>query len=69
MRQSGYAGIESHVREHQQLIEKLNHLERAFTEGSSQVDMSTLELLQRWLNSHVLGSDRSVGPHFHSPRG
>ena len=63
MRRHEFPGMEQHLREHRRLATRVAELERDFESGKARVDASTLQLLRRWLNHHVLDSDQSVAGH------
>jgi hemerythrin len=56
MREMDYPGLAVHVREHERLIEKVQHLQARLAEGKP-VTIEVTIFLADWLKHHIHGSD------------
>ena len=61
MRSCHYPHLEAHVREHQELQEKLGEMSRDRQQGKLPPSTELLEFLCMWLRTHILDSDKELG--------
>ena len=57
----GYAGIEEHKMEHQELIQSARELQQKILQADKLVADEELEFLERWLTAHILTADMKLG--------
>ncbi|WP_136416502.1 MULTISPECIES: bacteriohemerythrin [Oxalobacteraceae] len=61
MQTIGYPLYEAHKREHDMLMEKVNHLHRQFMDGQNNLALEVSEFLRKWLVRHIFNSDMELG--------
>ena len=54
---------ETHIRQHERLIEEVQELRRKYVAGEIRMDMSIVNLLKDWIINHILTEDRKYGPY------
>ena len=60
MRLYAYPGYEGHVQEHDQLIEGLRDLHRAWTDGEGEAAGNLLAQVEDWLQTHMSTTDKAL---------
>ena len=61
---TGFPDADEHKREHEMLIRRALSLQARFKSGQSgELSLETMGFLQRWLNDHIMGSDRDYIPY------
>jgi hemerythrin len=53
----GYAGLQEHREEHQDLLQRVQRFQTALAEGRQTITLPVLQYLQHWLLGHVRGAD------------
>ncbi len=61
MEENGYPDLEAHKKQHQQFIEKVNHLVDEYQKDSDVTMMDALNFLKNWLVKHINGTDKEYG--------
>ena len=56
-----YDGFEAHRREHQELINSINELQKTRRSKGKPVTADDIEFLEHWLTGHILGPDMDLG--------
>jgi hemerythrin-like metal-binding protein len=63
MRACGYAGLESHLVAHQNIIEALQHFRDAYAGGFRDgIERRLLDFMRNWITGHILGEDMKYAP-------
>jgi hemerythrin len=62
MAAAGYPEMEEHKKEHRNLIEKLDQLNRDYEAGKREVSIETFKFLKEWLFNHIQVVDRKYTP-------
>jgi hemerythrin-like metal-binding protein len=60
MKSFRYLRMAQHKRMHDELLQELVELIRAFAAGKRELNAATMDHLASWLTSHVLGADRAL---------
>ncbi len=61
MLQHGYPELESHRKEHQELIDSIRALHDERLRAGRPLSAGDVEYLEHWLTGHILGSDMELG--------
>ncbi|MDY6971566.1 MAG: bacteriohemerythrin, partial [Thermodesulfobacteriota bacterium] len=64
MREHIFPEYEAHRKKHEDLKRQALDLEKKFTEGKMQIDMSFIKFFKDWIIDHILTEDRKYGPYF-----
>lgn len=67
MAAAGYAGLETHRRQHADLVTRLCELTAAHGDEEA-VAVQVLELMSGWIESHIAGHDLAYVPHLTAHR-
>ena len=62
----GYPGAAAHRKEHDELVQQVADIRRRVEEGRLVVSIEILNFLTRWLNEHILGSDKQYSAFFNA---
>ena len=63
MRACGYAGLESHLVAHQNIVEALQHIREAYAGGFRDgIERGLLDFMRDWITGHILGEDMKYAP-------
>ncbi len=62
MEQRGYAGLDQHRREHDNLVNTCTDLRGRFHANEAEIEEGTLAFIKTWLDHHIPVIDRSYGP-------
>lgn len=62
MAQRGYAGLDEHRREHDNLVSTCADLQVKFHAKEVEIEAGTMAFLKNWLDHHIPVIDRSYGP-------
>lgn len=62
MQMTGFPGLQSHVTEHEGLLERLYGMNMDWRSGTAS-GQALMAFLGEWLTKHILGSDRALGRH------
>ena len=60
MRRNHYAGIESHLLQHDEMIAKLDEVETKYESGRHGLTAELITFLRNWLAEHICESDKSM---------
>jgi len=66
MRQHNYPNFEKHKKEHNQLILKVNDLQKKLQEGSTVLSQEVFVFLKEWVVTHIQVMDKEYGPFLNS---
>jgi hemerythrin len=66
MKMHSYPELESHRREHTQLVKQVLDIQQAMTEGRKPLTMNIMGFLKEWLVKHIQGDDRKYGSYLNS---
>lgn len=64
MEASGYPDRELHVKQHRQLVQKVQRFENEFRNNGRRITKEMMEFLTYWLTNHILIDDMAFGKHF-----
>ncbi len=62
MEERGYAGLQEHRREHDNLVSTCVELQGRFHANETEIETGTMEFIKSWLDHHIPVIDRSYGP-------
>ena len=62
MEQRGYAGLDQHRREHDNLVSTCADLQVKFHANEVEIEEGTMAFIKNWLDHHIPVIDRSYGP-------
>ncbi len=62
MSKYGYPELESHKREHELFVQKVQEFVEKEKKGSLTLTMDVMNFLKNWITNHILGSDKKYGP-------
>lgn len=62
MAQRGYAGLEQHRQEHDNLVHTCTDLQGKFHAKEAEIEEGTMAFIKNWLDHHIPIIDRSYGP-------
>lgn len=54
----GYFETLVHKRQHQDLVSQVESLQNSYLKGETIMSLDVMEFLKKWLNDHILGSDK-----------
>lgn len=54
----GYSNLKDHIKEHRIFIEKVNEVEKRFSDGKSILSLELINFLKDWLQNHIMVSDK-----------
>ena len=62
--QTGYSAAPEHNKEHDELTKLVQVLRQKYEDGASEIlSEELLKFLRRWLDMHIMGSDKKFGPY------
>ena len=64
--QYGYPDAAEHKVKHQKMTEKVLDLQKQFQQGKITITFDVMDFLQKWLDKHILGTDKKYGPFLNS---
>ncbi len=64
MKKFNYPDYESHKKEHDVFIAKVNDLEEKFTSGKLVLSLEVTVFLRDWLKKHIMGTDKKYSDFF-----
>jgi hemerythrin len=64
MKAGGFPGYEEHKKEHNLLVLQVKDIQSQFRSGKAVLTQEVMSFLKKWLEDHILGSDRNYGPFF-----
>ncbi len=62
MEERGYAGLDQHRQEHENLVNTCTDLQGKFHAKEAEIEEGTLAFIKNWLDHHIPVIDRSYGP-------
>jgi len=62
MEERGYAGLQKHRQEHENLVSTCADLQGRFHANEVEIEEGTLSFIKSWLDHHIPVIDRSYGP-------
>ena len=62
MSKYGYPELESHKREHELFVQKVQEFVEKKKKGALTLTMDVMNFLKNWLTNHILGTDKKYGP-------
>jgi hemerythrin len=62
MQQRGYAGLDDHRKEHENLVSTCVDLQEKFHAKETEIEIATMAFIKDWLDHHIPVIDRSYGP-------
>jgi hemerythrin len=62
MEQRGYAGLDDHRKEHDNLVNTCIDLQGKFHANEADIEEGTMSFIKTWLDHHIPVIDRSYGP-------
>lgn len=63
MAETGYPDLAAHQAEHAALTKQVLQFQEDFKAGRTSMTIQLMKFLQRWLEQHILKSDRLYAPH------
>ena len=64
--QYGYPDADEHKDKHQKMTGKVLSLQKQFQQGKITITFDVMDFLQKWLDKHILGTDKKYGPFLNS---
>lgn len=64
MRLYKYPGTDEHLIEHKQFVQKVSAFKQDYDSGKLGVTIEVLNFLNKWLVTHISGTDKKFGPFF-----
>ncbi len=64
MHGSEYPGMEAHVSQHRQLVEKVEKFQNKFLNSGQRISADMMDFLKYWLSNHILIDDKAFGEYF-----
>ena len=64
--QYGYPDADAHKAKHQKMTEKVLSLQQDFQQGKITISHDVMGFLQKWLDKHILSTDKKYGPYLNS---
>ncbi len=62
--QTGYSAAPDHMKEHDELIRLVQVQSQKYEDGAREIlSQELLKFLRRWLDMHIMGSDKKFGAH------
>jgi hemerythrin len=65
MRSYNYEGMNEHLTQHKDFIDKVNEFRQMHKEGKLSLSMDVTKFLKDWLVNHIDGTDKKYMPCFH----
>lgn len=62
----GYPDEDEHKAKHQKMTEKVLSLQKEFQLGKITISNDVMDFLKKWLDKHILGTDKKYGPYLNS---
>lgn len=62
----GYPDAEEHKIKHQKMTGKVLDLQKQFREQKITITFEVMDFLEKWLDKHILGTDKKYGPYLNS---
>jgi hemerythrin len=62
MEERGYAGLDQHRMEHENLVSTCADLQGKFHANEAEIEEGTMAFIKNWLDHHIPVIDRSYGP-------
>jgi hemerythrin len=62
----GYPDYASHKKAHDELTQKTKDLEKKYKGGEPVLSFDVMDFLKKWLQNHILGTDKKFGPFLNS---
>ncbi len=62
----GYPDYTSHKKAHDELAQKTKELEKKYKAGEAVLSFDVMDFLKKWLQNHILGTDKKFGPFLNS---
>ena len=63
MEKYGYAGLQEHRAEHEDLISSGKALQQQLHQSGTPLSPQEIEFLEHWLTGHIYGADMAMGSH------
>lgn len=60
--QYGYPDADEHKAKHKKMTEKVLSLQKQFQQGKITITFDVMDFLQKWLDKHILGTDKKYAP-------
>ncbi len=64
--QYGYPDTDEHKAKHRKMTEKVLSLQNQFQQGKITITFDVMDFLRKWLDKHILGTDKKYGPYLNS---
>ena len=64
--QHGYPDADDHKAKHKKMTEKVLSLQKQFQQEKMTITFDVMDFLQKWLDKHILGTDKKYGPYLNS---
>jgi hemerythrin len=64
MKQYNYPSLETHHKEHEDFVIKVNDFKEKFQQGSLMLSLDILNFLKSWLKDHIMGVDKEYTAYF-----
>lgn len=65
-KQHEYPDADEHKAKHQKMTEKVLSLQKEFQLGKVTISHDVMDFLKKWLDKHILGTDKKYGPFLNS---
>lgn len=62
MQQYGYPEYETHKKEHELFVKKVQEFNREFAKGNISITLNVANFLETWLSNHIQNTDKKYGP-------
>lgn len=62
--QHKYPQLDTHIKEHQKFIEKVNNIEERINEGKTVLSLDVIVFLKDWVQNHIMHSDKDYAEYF-----
>lgn len=62
MQQYGYPEYETHKKEHELFVKKVQEFNREFAKGNISITLNVANFLKTWLSNHIQNTDKKYGP-------
>lgn len=64
--EKNYPLTKQHKLEHDKLVSEVSNLQKSFKNGETIMTMEVLSFLKKWLNDHIIGSDKKYTAHLNA---
>jgi hemerythrin len=64
--ESGYAEVDTHKKQHADLVMRVTDLQRRYNKGELTLTREVLNFLKDWLTYHIKGHDQQYGSHLNA---